>query len=193
MYRGAAQIELPYPYELGWTYEVTKVDAGGTAKIVRAGPSSAIKWPKDVAPPPDPFPVNKRDTLPDEAEAMPVEGLHLMLVQPFAGSAEPRLLRVEVERRRRQGIDGQARQGRRGHPLDRRPLFPDPASKHDRCPAPCPPGGHSLHDPKRGEQVANGAIAGKIAFKPVPHRKRPVSKRLRDAGLPRRSGRQALA
>ncbi len=89
VYTGCAQIELPYPYELGWTYEVTKVDPGGTAQIVRAGPSSAIKWPKDAAPPPDPFPVpvDERQKLLDEAEAMLVEGLHLMLVQPMVGMA----------------------------------------------------------------------------------------------------------
>ena len=28
----ASVIELPYPYELGSTYEVTKVDPGGTAR-----------------------------------------------------------------------------------------------------------------------------------------------------------------
>ena len=95
---GAPRIELPYPYELGWTYEVTKVDPGGTARIVRAGPSSAIRWPKDAVPPPDPFPVrvDERQKLLDEAEAMPVEGLHLMLVQPLVNGGEPRLLRVEV-------------------------------------------------------------------------------------------------
>jgi hypothetical protein len=95
-YTGAAQIELPYPYELGWTYEVTKVDPGGTARIVRSGPRSAMKRPKDAALPRDPFPVDQKQKLLDETEAMLVEGLHLMLVQPLAGSSEPRLLRVEV-------------------------------------------------------------------------------------------------
>ena len=40
----ASVIELPYPYELGSTYEVTKVDPGGTAQIVEVGPSPEIKW-----------------------------------------------------------------------------------------------------------------------------------------------------
>ncbi len=39
-------IELPYPYELGSTYEVTKVDPGGTAQIVEVGPSSETSGPR---------------------------------------------------------------------------------------------------------------------------------------------------
>ena len=34
-------IELPYPYELGWTYEVTKVDPGGTGADRRSRPLGA--------------------------------------------------------------------------------------------------------------------------------------------------------
>ena len=90
-YHGATQIELPYPYELGWTYEITKVDPGGAAQIVKVGPKSALKPRKNDAPV-----GNAADALADEAEAMLIEGLHLMLIQPLAGSAEPRLLRVEV-------------------------------------------------------------------------------------------------
>jgi hypothetical protein len=95
VYTGADQIELPYPYELGWTYEVTKVDPGGTARIVRVGPSPAHKARNEDAP------VRKTagalsDGLADEAEAMLIEGLHLMLVRPLVDRDEPRLLRVEV-------------------------------------------------------------------------------------------------
>ena len=57
-----------------------------------------MKWPKDAVPPPDPFPVpvDERQQAHDEAEAMLVEGLHLMLVQPVVDGDEPRLVRVEV-------------------------------------------------------------------------------------------------
>ena len=87
-------IELPYPYELGSTYEVTKVDPGGTAQIVEVGPSPTSDW-------------DEAGRLPDGRRLRPArkaelpersltEGCSLMLARPLVEGAEPRLLRVEV-------------------------------------------------------------------------------------------------
>jgi hypothetical protein len=65
-------IALPYPYERGWTYKVTKVDPGGTAQIVEFGPRRESQRP------------------------LLIEDVYLMLVQPLVDGGEPRLLRVEV-------------------------------------------------------------------------------------------------
>jgi hypothetical protein len=92
--RAPSAIELPYPYELGWTYEVTKVDPGGTAQIVAVGPSPESEWARAEAPavsqalfwPP-------KDIVPEPSV---LGGPCLMLVKPLVGGGEPRLFRVEV-------------------------------------------------------------------------------------------------
>ena len=86
-------IELPYPYELGSTYEVTKVDPGGTAQIVKVGPSPEPDWKAQAAAGPGsviPAPLAKRP------EPSLTKGDYLMLVRPLADGGEPRLFRVEV-------------------------------------------------------------------------------------------------
>ena len=90
----ASVIELPYPYELGSTYEVTKVDPGGTAQIVAVGPSPESDW-DEAGRLPDgrrllPAPKAKRPE-----PALPADD-YLMLVRPPVDGSEPTLLRVEV-------------------------------------------------------------------------------------------------
>ncbi len=87
-------IELPYPYELGSTYEVTKVDPGGTAQIVEVGPSPEIKWATAKVEPGAPglIPAPKAEA----AEPSLSAGDYLMLVRPIVDSGAPRLFRVEV-------------------------------------------------------------------------------------------------
>ena len=96
---------------------------------------------------------------------------------PHAGPAARRQPRAQAaprrgQRRGRQAVERPARQGRRVDGPDRRPLYHDPAPKRQRRPTSSPPGGHSHHGRNGKGQVANGAIAGEIAFEPVPHRKR---------------------
>ncbi len=87
-------IELSYPYEEGSTYEITKVDPGGTAQIVEIGPSPDSEWAEH-----EPLAVLFARTSPLEAwEAEPLllGGPCLMLVKPPVDGGEPRLFRVEV-------------------------------------------------------------------------------------------------
>ena len=86
-------IELPYPYELGWTYEVTKVDPGGTAQIAAIGPSPESEW--DEAEPGAAW----GGRGPGKAvlrEPWVFGGPCLMLVKPLVDGGEPGLFRAEV-------------------------------------------------------------------------------------------------
>ena len=82
-----AVISLPSLDALGSTYEVTKVDPGGTAQIVEIGSApeshrraNARMHGVSVAERPDPL----------------TAGCYLMLVQPLIDGDKPRLFRVEV-------------------------------------------------------------------------------------------------
>ncbi len=88
-------IELPYPYELGWTYEVTKVDPGGTAQIVAAGPSPESEWDKAEQGPQHRWGLTSGRRL-VVREPWLFGGPCLMLVKPLVDGGEPRLFRVEV-------------------------------------------------------------------------------------------------
>ena len=162
-----------------------------TAQIVRAGPSSAIKWPKDAAPPPDPFPVpvdESRSCSTRRGEAR--RGLRMMPAPPMVDGDEPRLVRVEVSD---VGARFSIQLGKAGalkvRPGDRCSHSP---SKPYRCPASWPPGGFPIHGRKGREQVASGTIAGKITFQPEPDRICPTSVRGRATGRSGWSGRQAM-
>ena len=86
-------IELPYPYELGWTYEVRKVDPGGTAQIVAVGPSTESEWANAEAGAAKYDMWRGKGAIP---EPWVFGGPCLMLVQPPVNGGEPRLFRVEV-------------------------------------------------------------------------------------------------
>ena len=86
-------IELPYPYELGWTYEVTKVDPGGTAQIVAVGPSPESEWDKAEQ---GAAWWGLRQGKAVVREPWVFGGPCLMLVKPLVDGGEPGLFRVEV-------------------------------------------------------------------------------------------------
>ena len=86
-------IQLPYPTMSLATYEVTKVDPGGTVQIVESAPAES-DWAEYQFRPVGPIIRGRPKAA--EAEPLLVGGPCLMLVKPCGGGGEPRLFRIEV-------------------------------------------------------------------------------------------------